>query len=537
MSSSILRALAWSYGRQVGPYFVFAVAALTLAPLVFTGLMTSSGIQFDAESIAPKSFQFFHFSYLGTAFLVLAFVAGVPHVESLKRMYALPVATRSLVVWIAGSAVTVAVVGNLVCLMIFGLTFEADWPMLGTSLAIATGVCVLVAMAIELTHFRLWSTVLSLVLAVSLVAWLASRYFPDGFRAPMQLWRVVTLGEFIVLAGVCTGSIVVAVRAMRRDRCGAANRAVLLAEVDWWAGERRMIQRVDSASQAITQYYRHGVKLAAVCSPVLFALMLFFTCFVWQRNPPRNLFNSASAVLIAFSSLCGMTFAAGYVTPKSKVEMDKSVSTMPINNARLASAKLRSFVKSALSTWLVLATSVSLAYAVSVWQLGIELFPVEARSNGFAQFGWSAIPLVLVASMLACWTIGGLFSALVWTGRPTLLLGLTYGGVAVAIAAIAMLKPFVSPQQYNVAWQVGVWTAAGLAITVSAYLFAKALIRSLVNAQSIAISLTIWAVASATCWITAAGDLKVAIQLAMMSMMSALPIAAAPLAIEWNRHR
>ena len=533
MSSSVLRALAWSYFRQVRLSFVLAVSLLIVAPLGFTSLFASAGIPFDAETIAPKALRWFHFSYLGTAFLLFAFVSAIPHIESLKRMYALPITTRTLVVWMMGSTAVMAVLGNVVCLAVFRGTFQAEWPVLGTSLAIAVGVCVLGAMAAKLTHFRIRTAALVLAAASTFAVWVVSRYFPAGLRAPMQLWFDVMPGDWIVLT-CCSGvSFLVCVRGLQRDRRGDANRVEML--VDWRAGESRIAEVPRSPRHAIEQFHRFGMLPAAICFPILFCVT-FFICYRWSVRPPRNPMDGISGLLIVFSGGVGMILGVVDLTSQAVWKMGQSISTMPINNGRLAAAKLRVLGKSTLFAWIMLVTSMSLAYAAAVAVFGLDWFPMTANAMQGAKFGGN-IPVLFATSLLTCWTTGGLVSSIVWTGRQAFVVSVVYIGIISTVIVIAILRLYLPPEPARVASQAVMWSLAGLAITLAVHLFATTLRRSLINFQAVGLGLAIWAAASATCWGFAGSDPRVLCQLGLLSIISALPIAAAPLAVEWNRHR
>ncbi|MCE5230603.1 hypothetical protein LLG95_13565 [bacterium] len=347
--------------------------------------------------------------------------------------------------------------------------------------------------------------------------------------APHAGWTVVL--SFI---GAIAVMHVVAVIGAARVRRGDAAAAAGLRE--WW--DRLTLhlwtRRDGFDSPAAAQLWfnrrtRGGAYVALIGMPAV------FTAAYWTMGfQPRDLFG----VSYGFSLFCliGGAFPIGlYLGHCGKVKVgipiDSFRATRPMSDRALAMSVVRSAVREIAWAWLALALLMLAVHAVVVWQGHTEL--IREYWGGLVNLIVFR-PGNVISVFVAQWALIGIGMSLTMTGRTKAIGGFMWT-VFMWVFSMLVMARYPSLGWYNKMF----FYAVGATM--------------LIAAESVLVAG--WRRGYVKGWIAALPPLLAAAQvamylidsksvaantlpgLAMAALFAALPFAAAPLAIAWNRHR
>lgn len=447
-----------------------------------------------------------------------AALAGWPMLLGTSTVAALWLATRGLAPWPAG------------------VEIPWLWP------------AVFCAVILAWTQALTWSAYpLRGMRVVVMVLWLAG----VGFAVQLALHLRVGDGPmFALLAPQLPIAYLVAWRAVARARRGETpdgrRFVAALALPTRFAGPRPALASPAEA-QSWFEWRRHGRALPTLVLLVLpFELLLLF---VFADAPSLV---AATLVAICATPPFLAAFVAAAVSRSSRggrdgYELTPFVIVRPISDTALVAAKIRTTVRSTLLTWswLLLATAVALGLSGSWRALGeiadglIDIFG-PARAVAF-------VLLVLAAALVTTWKqlVQSLFVGL--SGRPWLI----RASVFVPLVLLTLLVP-------TLRWVLGNGSALAalaratpwiLAVLVAAKLVAAAWVaRGLVEGRLFAEKLLVGGALAWSLAVLGLHGLLVALVpailvppyvLALVAIL-AMPLvrlAAAPLALNRNRHR
>ena len=110
---------------------------------------------------------------------------------------------------------------------------------------------------------------------------------------------------------------------------------------------------------------------------------------------------------------------------------------------------------------------------------------------------------------------------------------MVFGGVV-----IVFLLQFVIPRDMVAAVKLGfLWGCAVIAMSGALAAFLAAGRLQLVSRETILLAILLWAAESTVCWWLLPLDVVYSAAVIGLLTLSVTPLAAAPLAIWWNRHR
>jgi hypothetical protein len=229
----------------------------------------------------------------------------------------------------------------------------------------------------------------------------------------------------------------------------------------------------------------------------------------------------------------------------ANLECDSFLATRPATNAALAGALLRTAAASLLVTWVLWCAAMLAATGWLYLHQGTEpvldLWTHHGQFAGaFATLGYTYAALVFAVVLIAAWIPLSLGASLVLTGRQRLLVFSLSGIIPVLLAGLFLAGRAAEGHADlpHSVWQI---TLGSISTTVTAWIFVIALRRGHVSASCGARTLAAWLAACAvgSCIYILVGPLNLS-DLVLMAGLLALPlapIAAAPLALAWNRHR
>jgi hypothetical protein len=556
------RAIAWELWRRhrrgLAAYLAYVLTAAAVWHVVRAeDVARSIGQTFFAEAMACGELGVVELTVaignlsalpaiMGLVYLFAVFGYGFQADLAMKdsnyprRMFVLPVPTRTLVVWpMLYGAVALA-------LAWVGLAAGILWP---CDLAVPLGVPALEAaallawiQAISWSPFGAYGVKVAAMVAVATAL------------AAVPLVGILELGapHALVAAGLAASlpaAYGVAAVGVARARRGDAP--------DWsrwsdWLRERisRLPRRrrpfaSAASAQVWFEWRRHGINL-----PLMVAL--FMPWFL-----PILAVAEKDAVLVLIISMIALPpflamFAASTVSKtnpwvKDYYGVTPFTAVRPMTCGGLVAAKLTMAALSTLAAWAVILAAVALALAIpGCWAAVAAACAAGAQQLG--PFRFSAVLLMIAAGLvLFTWKnlVENVFLGL--TGRAWVI----NGGVAVGSGLFGVLGLFGAwlyyhPAYWDLFFAALPWLLAGavaLKLLAAGWACRAACRSGLVAAPTLARLLALWLLAvvgltGLLCWLLPAGAVAVhAVALGVVLFVPLARLSAAPLALAWNRHR
>jgi hypothetical protein len=352
------------------------------------------------------------------------------------------------------------------------------------------------------------------------------------------MWREVTAGEIVTMLAMAGVSYYVAVLGVARSRCGEF---MSTPEFFRWLG--RLLDpapavglpfRTRAAAQFWFEWRQKGWAL-----PGLVAIALPFVFIMWGlfNRDPKELFTAATAVgalLPIGGLLIGLIF--GNPGPADgKLEMGHFMATRPMTSPDLSRTMLKAAGISVLLAWVVWATAFLVLYAI------LLLAHVEPRPQLPREVGWWFIPLTLVGTWLALTVMAVIGQA----GRPTLFGALFCGLPGVSLGLLAFSQYVLTPEARAQFGEGMTILVGAIFIAGTIWAFAAARRRRFIGSR------IVWGSAGAWCglcillvlfWSQHHSEyltppVPFFVHVIGLLALVVFPLAAAPLALAWNRNR
>lgn len=476
------------------------------------------------------------------------------------RQYALPVQTWFVVGCRMVQCGLTSAALYVVTIATHNTLFGTTWPLAGPALVLAVAGLWIQAVTWSLLNFRLWKLTGLAAIIVSLGYWTGWRFYPDGFYSPPQTWVGPSFREVIELCAYAVAAFAVGLEGVARDRRGdCEGLPAWLARLErWW--EALLVhreQRFRSPEDALVwlEWTRRGAAMPIILGGLLLATPLVGAINValgWAR-PIDTLEVQLVIALVGLPQLglvMGM-FLGHRGLSGAKLDFDSFSATRPVTDAVLAAVFLRSAWRAVIVSYAVSAAICLATMGWVCWQEGlVALQPLERKVPLLdSPLGWWSIPLVCGASLLATWTSLGLASSLVLAGRM-LLMGWVFGGLCGGLVSWLILVNILLPQPV-----AAIFNAAGCAVFGLACLGGTAWALKRAVGQRLIAANTAWL--SLIGWLALCGVIAVVLSLGpappnppppflrwlalplvpgLLALVLA-PLATAPLALAWNRHR
>lgn len=448
-----------------------------------------------------------------------------------SRLYALPISTASLVTWQMIPAMVAMALEAVASTAILNAMFGLGWPLWGPALFAAVGVAAILAV--------LWSTEKSgwLPIAVGLVGavlglWFKSRFGPM-FSQPTHQWLEVTPVEVLTLLTFAGLSYYAAVIGVARRRCGESLPSLgIIAFIERVFDPPPEFGPRFSSPLPAQFWFEWRKKGGAMPAVVVFGMVIGLGIWVIFIRDLKDLFEGfvAGGALLTGLGILGLFL--GNVGPQDTTfEIGHFLATRPLTNTEIARTTLKVLARSVLIAWMI--------WAVPFVILFVSLFALQAVPNVavLQDFGWWYFP----ATLLGSWTTVSVLAAISMTGRTQLLAQLICGFLA-AFIGLGLFRRFVLPVSAQLPFDRGIGITIGAVLLLgTAWSFVAARRRSLIGMPTVGAAATVWALLSGLIvldstlhptrpWL--AGVLAVS-----LAALVVAPLAAAPLAIAWNRNR
>ena len=554
----MLYALAWEFWQEAWWRVLVSVSFLA-ATMMFmhTVVVKAGGGYVDANQIDPS---------LNVILVFAPFVlwAGTCCAGSLcdrssggglsQRLYVLPIATWVLAVWLMTLCLVFCVLSMLATILLFGI-WSGTPPLLAWGTVLFAGVVSAAGNAIvwstsgrHLLRVAAFSSVL-----VPLATWHAQR-FGERVLQMSKVWTSPTFGEYLFMA-LCTAAVcAVSIVGVSFDRRG--DRGSWSALREWWDRRTMCLARTkpfDSpeAAQAWCLWRRWGWVMPAAVAVYLAVELLLFGVGILDAGDALAgfLFFSAFGITwgaVAFGAVMGQSIAY-----KGKPGISPFIATRPVSDSFLSKAALKAAGLSFFLTWL--------AYVLIVLVVVVCVLAFVSKGDALVDENfWRGLPFVhggpvlsgksfwgvicLIGAFIAVgWTFLGLTLSLALTGRQRFFGGVFLGGLCFLLA-FRVSEVFEFRFFVDLVKRAGPWVACLGCLGGTVLLFVWARQRDLIGTRLAGIA-CLWLVLvsilalhefATSPWEPPLADL---LYFASMWALPAIPFAAAPLALAWNRHR
>jgi hypothetical protein len=521
---SISAAMTWDLWRR-GRWTLGAVM-LTMLGLPMLILWMIGGGLGPGEKIT----HLLNFLFVQTVLVTGIGALLALNMQNSRRLYPYPATSAALLNGQLLPSSLLVAVGVLIWTFAANGLFELRWPSWEPALF---GIAALTAAhaAMWLCMSSLWTIPLLAVVCGVFGSWMKWHFGPL-FGEPAHAWSPITPAEAMALAGATVVSYRGALLGLARARRGEPPISVgVVAWIESLA-ERTPAANAPFSSPlaAQTWYFQQRGWVA----PVTVLAFITFALIVWS-------FVSRDVVelVAAFANGCWFISIAavlggvllGSVGNHDGVVMGQFLATRPITSLDLSRRLMIVAVK-------------NLAFAWGIWGTVLLAIMLVLRLDG--QSPWAYLPAEfrwqsLAGAMLLSWAAMASVIALALWGRAKLVSQL-FVGLSLGYVTLMLLAKFALNDQAREALMHGLVAVTGLAftgITIAAFVAAKK--RGLIEAPVAGAAVAVWITLIAACilaWpadlaITRSGEFLLYGSLALV----VAPIAAAPLALAWNRTR
>ena len=449
------------------------------------------------------------------------------------RMFTLPVTTSALAGWpmLYGTLAMAAL--WLVTRLLGAWPADVDVPVLWPALlgpAVLAWTQALTWMPYPLRGLRVIVTMLWLTVIDAVVLTALELKVPE--------WMMIA-----ILAPQVPMAWVVARMAVKRARHGNLWRTGNPACPDEEADRQDCLSSTrpfPSAAHAQTwlEWRQHGRSLPALVAILLpFELAMFFLF----PDTPQIVFEML--VLIALSPPLLAVFVAaavsGGVTP--------FLATRPMADAALIAAKLRVTIASTLIAWLLVLIAVPVALKLSgAWTLVAEFARGVAAVVGLPRAIALAL-LALFALIASTWKQLVQSLCIGMSGREWLIKGSVFAALVVMAIGLPLVDWIFTDRAAMAAlWNASAWILAALVcvkVSLGAWIAMRLHDRRLLGERALVKAATAWSLGAlalygALAWIIPPMMIRTStLGLVAILVIPLARLAAAPLALDWNRHR
>lgn len=534
MMRSVGYALSWEYWRRGMYWFVPAALAPALVCLLFVIIPR-----------VPPSFRWAQVGVFSRPMLVpfaltMPFILALASWTALRRHYALPVPTLRLVFWSMLNGALAAAGTYCGAALALNGVLHADWPLAVPAMCSATAYVVFQAALWWLGPSR---GLLGTLAAASCASLAAAGKLPAG-GAPLiervrlpQEWSHLSATGVAVWLGVLSVSCLLAVNGVARDRRGEAWSLAWLSR--WWAGLAESVSRrnrdqlgaVVFRSAASAQFWfvwrAKGRFVPLTLTSMLAFLWLWFAVLAIPSYDVQGLLQGFTALFLVTSPLVGIYLGSG----PNGCDMKAFAATRPLPDSAVAAAILRcavASVGSAAVIWLVGSLAALAIWALEAWQ-GLGAVWSHGGVWIWENYGWGASLVVLV-----CWTCVGLGASLAMSRRSLVAWsGCLFGGLLLCFVYVVGRVPEFLLEGLIVLVAAGCWGC-----TIAAFRAAHA--RRLLSSRAVAACLAGYLVLLVYLYAASPAVVECALTHSLRIGFGAAPfapLATAPLALSWNRHR
>ncbi|HVX10292.1 MAG TPA: hypothetical protein VHC22_03885, partial [Pirellulales bacterium] len=409
--------------------------------------------------------------------------------------------------------------------------FDLGWPLWGPALFAAVAIAAVTAL-FWLTEDSAWILLGLAVVSGSLGLWFKTRY-GEAFSQPTQMWQNVTFTEVVTMlafAVVAYGVGVIGISRHRRSEplpsLGVVAALDQLFKLAPYAGPP-----FRSAFQAHA-WFEWRKKGSAMPASVILGLMLGLCGWLLFNRTAQGLTESVlvgGGLLSAVAMICGLIMGNCGATDTT-YEIGTFLASRPLTTVEMSRATLRAAAKSVLLSWLIWAAAFFAVYFIVL----VVASPMCPFPRGL---DWAYVP----ATLIAAWTVMGLLTSLGLAGRSQWVMVLLCGLPALYIGLALFSKFALSRSGQELFVQCVASATAVAAMLATTWMFVAARRRRLIEWITIYVAASLWVALAALMGIADVWHVwqrpVLYVALVGIGALALAPLAAAPLALAWNRSR
>lgn len=535
------RALLWVFfHRGWWPLLLAQLGAIAVASLIYTCLLLDGPI----DQANGRSLHLL----LVLMGMVACGGAAMTANGSARSLFLLPLSNSAMATAVLIPGVVAAAVMMAITAITLNQIYDVHWPIMGP--AVCCGVLVAALQTVsQLTGERRWLAFLGwCVVSVMGAEWFRARYGGGWFLAPETMWMTITAREGMTLFLAMFGAAALFCWGVTRER---SHQSFLNGVILKWrlrSKPHAIISRYRDAPSA--QFWYEWQRKGWVL-PATFCVTAVFLSLGYCQHRFANGEYELLHILLGYGTGLGpIALATGLVIghvdfPQTNVECSSFLATRPLTNAALSGAVLKTVAISLTVTgvmWILgLMGTTAWLYTHQGMTPVLDLWTDHGRfTDALNRFG-VIYPLLIVGSLLLIAWVGLTTSSLlVLTGRRGWILATVAAAVPVGLAGllVAGLRSEGTVLFADEIWQTGIGLTLGLLTLSSIGMVAY---RRLINTPTVFIIGAGWL---ALCGIAAGVSLRLEVwQPAFLVLLwgglglVVAPMATAPLAMSWNRHR
>lgn len=529
--SSIPMVMTWELIRRCRNALALSFLWVNLfCSLVMSALRSHGPVDLSDPSMFSFQLGMVLLSIFGIGSAILS-----AHTET-SRIAVLPVDTWTLVTWRMLPAMALLSGCMILHALFINLMFDVRWPMLWPALAAPVGLAMLQA--------ALWVSEKSPLQIVSVAA--AGGIFGIWFFLRFRSVFVVTLDPLMILLEAVP-LVVMAFVAHRisilgagRLRCGesllTSRWDELLAEMNvdmahLRIGTSRPAPEFKSAAEA--QFWFEWRKKGWAL-PCVVTAALVFQSIAWgmfERDVHKlTIHILVGGVVLSVSAMLAGIIIGNFGRADASIEMGHFLASRPMTNRELARVVLRVMIRANVSSWGIYLVFCAIIASILVATGNSQELFKGPLSN------WWCFPGILLIE----WAITGVFASLYMTGRQQFFAWIICGGIATYLSVIAGSFMLDAESKQHLLSLTQLVTGIVM-VTVTGGVYYVAEFRKVLSKCEGAIAGMVWLglISITVCEVlkNPGGSNSLAILLAGVGSLCLLPFAAAPLALNWNRHR
>jgi hypothetical protein len=489
-----------------------------------------------------------------TAFRILTWMA-LPwflmfEVVQVRPLYVLPITNRQIVIGQLACGMLAISALHLLTVVSYRIVFGATVPFWGPLLMMCPAVVVAAGLAVWVIDFRWWRP-LVVAAAIFVIFPLFALRKLTLYAIPMVTfvprgWLTPTVVEFVAIMILAVIAYRLALQGVERDRCGEVRPwpdldtllnsfAARLSRL-WRSPVAAGPYRSGASAQFWFEWWQKGLVLPIIAACIWGASLIL--AYESPRDWLRGVASGSPMVVGLFLGMAGLILGLVNLGRQGML-ISEYRATRPLTDAQLAYAVLKAALASAVAAVAVVGVCVLIVIVwtwtpfASDWEF-TELFVVERASGELPMSGQ------LVVSAGVGWCLLGLGASLAMSGRGWVLASPAVLVVGAFLAAPLLSRLPISSHTRDLllrgaGWSVLVCLAIG---TIVAYVVA---IRRRLIPAAMAWMGGVAALATIGLVLVLSYPWMETVQnrwmIAVLAMLLAAPLATAPLALSWNRHR
>jgi hypothetical protein len=466
--------------------------------------------------------------------MVIGFASPTMHLNIPGQLYSKPVSSRLLVGAYLGLAITAVVAMHLLTVLLYTFVGRIDWPVGVPLLGLVTIVLCAHAIYWSLSAVPLVCMTTYLIVVGFLFVWCQEHL--SGAKATFAHILRYDL-PYLALVGVC--AVAISLHAVKHARCGER-----LSSVRFWErlrawlvvslpGRNRPLRTPQAA------YFWVLCRTSGLALPVinlLFVVIAMILCVCCPDLPERV---QGFMIGCAYANLFMLPFLGALVAHLGgKAEsLPYNITTRPVSNRSILLTMLKAFLTSYAAGWIVYFVGVAV---VGIWLAAVGQFHFSndiLNELNDLKLGFS-IPGILLY-LLCFWTAIGLTGSMALTGRrwPVVTLCITLCVVPTVMAFSAFLA-WDTLQAVILGSLTWLFVLASVGGTLWAFI--RMVQKHLMSPLLAGGLLGGYLLACVICMSLRFTFVNTPAETALLFGVLALPfapLATAPLALAWNRHR